>query len=141
MQQLLSSSVATPRLRTTLLTVFAVVAAFLAMIGVYGVMALTVAQRRQEIGVRIALGAGKSRVVAEILSKGLRVTGLGIVVGLVASVAATRVLTAMLFGISAFDPLTFAGVVVSVALVATAACYVPARRASRVDPVVVLRDD
>jgi putative ABC transport system permease protein len=141
MQQLMSSSIATPRLRTTLLTAFATVAAFLAMIGVYGVMALTVAQRRQEIGVRIALGAGKSRVVAEILGKGLRVTGLGIVVGLVGAVAATRVLTAMLFGISAFDPLTFAGVVGSVALVATAACYVPARRASRVDPVVVLRDD
>ncbi len=141
MQQLMSSSIATPRLRTTLLTAFATVAAFLAMIGVYGVMALTVAQRRQEIGVRIALGAGKSRVVAEILSKGLRVTGLGIVIGLVGAVAATRVLTAMLFGVSAFDPLTFAGVVVSVALVATAACYVPARRASRVDPVVVLRED
>ncbi len=141
MQQLMSSSIATPRLRTTLLTAFATVAAFLAMIGVYGVMALTVAQRRQEIGVRIALGAGKSRVVAEILGKGLRVTGLGIVIGLVGAVAATRVLTAMLFGVSAFDPLTFAGVVVSVALVATAACYVPARRASRVDPVVVLRED
>ena len=101
------------------------------MIGVYGVMALTVAQRRQEIGVRIALGAGKSRVVAEVLGKGLRVTGLGIVVGLVGAVAATRVLTAMLFGISAFDPLTFAGVIVSVSLVAAAACYVPARRATR----------
>ncbi len=141
MQQLMSSSIATPRLRTTLLTAFAAVAAFLAMIGVYGVMALTVAQRRREIGVRIALGAGRSRVVAEVLGKGLRVTGLGIVVGLVAAVAATRVLTAMLFGVSTYDPLTFAGVVVSVALAAAAACYVPARRASRVDPVVVLRDD
>ena len=137
----MSGSIATPRLRTTLLTAFAAVATFLAMIGVYGVMALTVAQRRREIGVRIALGAGKSRVVAEVLGKGLRVTGLGIFVGLVAAVAATRVLTAMLFGISAFDPLTFAGVVVSVALVAAAACYLPARRASRVDPVVVLRED
>jgi putative ABC transport system permease protein len=141
MRQLMDRSIATPRLRTTLLTAFAFVAAFLAMIGVYGVMALSVAQQRQEIGIRMALGASKPTVVAEVLWRGLRVTVVGIALGLVVAVAGARVLSAMLFEITAHDPLTFGAVVVSLALVAALACYIPARRASRVDPLIALREE
>ncbi|MEE9534150.1 MAG: FtsX-like permease family protein, partial [Acidimicrobiia bacterium] len=141
MRQLMDRSIATPRLRTTLLTAFAFVAAFLAMIGVYGVMALSVAQQRQEIGIRMTLGASKPTVVAEVLWRGLRVTVIGIALGLVGAVAGAQVLSAMLFEITAYDPLTFGAVVVSLALVAALACYIPARRASRVDPLVALREE
>jgi putative ABC transport system permease protein len=138
-RELLARSVATPRLRMTLLSAFAAVAALLAMVGVYGVMALAVAQRTQEIGVRMALGAGRSRVVGDVLKRGLGLTGMGIVLGVAVSVAATRVLATMLFGVSAHDPVTFAAVTVFLALVAALACYIPARRASRVDPLEAIR--
>jgi putative ABC transport system permease protein len=138
-RELFARSVATPRLRMTLLSAFAAAAALLAMIGVYGVMALTVAQRTQEIGVRMALGAGRSRVVGEVLTRGFRVTALGIVLGIGGSVVATRALATMLFGVSAYDPLTYTAVTGSLILVAAMACYLPARRASRVDPVEAIR--
>jgi putative ABC transport system permease protein len=138
-RELLHQSIATPRLRMTLLSAFALVAAFLAMIGVYGVMALTVAQRTQEIGVRMALGAARTRVIGEVLARGFRMTGLGIVIGVGGSVAATRVLSTMLFGVSAYDPLTYTAVTGSLVLVAALACYLPAHRASRVDPLEAIR--
>jgi predicted permease len=138
-RELLARSVATPRLRMTLLSAFAATAALLAMIGVYGVMALTVAQRTQEIGVRMALGAGRSRVIGEVLTRGFRVTALGIALGIGGSVVATRVLATMLFGVSAHDPLTYTAVTGSLILVAAMACYLPARRASHVDPVEAIR--
>jgi len=100
-----------------------------------------VARRTQEMGVRMALGARGAQVVAMVLRQGMRTIAIAIVIGLVASFAATRVLETQLFGVEPTDPLTFAAVPVVLALVALAACYLPARRASRVDPVVALRAD
>jgi putative ABC transport system permease protein len=124
-----------------LLTGFAVLAMLLATIGIYGVMSYGVAKRTQELGVRMALGARRTQVVGMVLRQGMRTTAIAIVIGLAASFAATRVLEAELFGVSATDPLTFAVVPLALILIALAACYVPARRASRVDPVVALRAD
>jgi putative ABC transport system permease protein len=124
-----------------LLTGFAILAMLLATIGIYGVMSYGVAKRTQELGVRMALGARRTQVVGMVLRQGMRTTAIAIVIGLAASFAATRVLEAELFGVSATDPLTFAVVPLALVLIALAACYVPARRASRVDPVVALRAD
>jgi len=124
-----------------LLMSFAILALLLATIGVYGVMSYAVARRTQEMGVRMALGARGAQVVGMVLRQGMRTIVIAIIIGLVASFAATRVLETQLFGVEPTDPLTFAAVPVVLALVALAACYLPARRASRVDPVVALRSD
>jgi putative ABC transport system permease protein len=122
-----------------LLATFAVLAVLLAVIGVYGVMSYAVARRTQEMGVRMALGARATQVVRLVLGQGVRTIGLGIVIGLAGSLAATRLIRTQLFGVAPTDPLTFAWAPIALAVVATIACYVPARRASRVDPVVALR--
>ena len=124
-----------------LLATFAALAMLLAVIGVYGVMSYAVARRTQEMGVRMALGARATQVVRLVLGQGLRTIGLGIAIGLAASVAATRLIRAQLFGVEPTDPLTFAWAPIALAVVATIACYLPARRASRVDPVVALRSE
>ena len=111
----------------------------LAVIGVYGVMSYAVARRTQEMGVRMALGAPATQVVRLVLGQGLRTIGLGIVLGLAGAVGVTRLIEAQLFGVSPTDPVTFAWAPTALALVAMVACYLPARRASRVDPVVALR--
>ena len=140
-EQLMSESVAEPRFRTMAVLSFAAVACLLALVGIYGVMAFVVAERTHEIGVRMALGAKQSGVLRFVLGQGLRLTLLGIAIGLVGAFAATRAIQAMLFGVGAMDPLTYAVVLVALASVAMLACWIPARRASRVDPLVALRGD
>jgi len=120
---------------------FAVIAVLLALIGVYGVMSYGVASRTQEMGIRVALGAQDTQVVGLVLRQGMCSIGIALVIGLVGAAFATRALETQLFGVNATDPLTFVVVPVSLGLVALVACYLPARRASRVDPLVALRSD
>jgi putative ABC transport system permease protein len=122
-----------------LLASFALVAVLLATIGVYGVMSYAVARRTQEMGIRMALGARSNQVVGMVLRQGMRTIALALVIGLAVALAATRVLETQLYGVERLDPLTFAAVPLALALVALCACYLPARRASRVNPVTALR--
>jgi len=139
MDQLVSTSVAQPRLNLSLLVGFAVLALVLAGVGVYGVMAYAVTQRTHEFGIRMALGATTGDVLKQVLSAGGRLAALGLALGLVAALALTRLMASMLFGVKPSDPLTLGVVAGLLALVALAACYIPARRATRVDPIVALR--
>lgn len=139
MDSLLSRSVAGPRFVLTLLMVFAVVALMLGAIGIYGVIAQAVAQRTSEIGIRRALGAGAREVQAMVVGQGMRLVAIGIVLGIVSALALNRVLAGFLFQVSTTDPLTYAAVVGVVAAVAMVATLIPARRASRVDPMEALR--
>jgi predicted permease len=140
-QQILDQSVAQPRLNTSLLTVFAVMALVLAAIGIYGVISFSVTQRTQEIGVRMALGAQRSQVFQMVLREGAVLVGVGTVVGLGCAFIATPLIRSWLFGITPTDPLTLAGTTAILAILALAASYIPARRATRVDPVVAMRAD
>jgi putative ABC transport system permease protein len=138
-ERLVAGSLARQRLYAVIVVVFAVVAAVLALIGVYGVLAYTVVQRTQEIGIRLALGARVEQVLSLVLRRGLVMTVTGIALGLIGAVATTRFLQAMLFGVTPLDRWTFAGVAIVFAAVSTLACYVPARRATQVDQLVALR--
>ncbi len=122
-----------------LLGVFAGLALALACVGIYGVISYLVGQRTNEIGVRMALGAQRTDVLRLILGEGTRMVLIGVVIGIVAALGLTRLMSSQLFGVSAQDPLTFGGVALSLVIVAIAACYVPARRAMRVDPIIALR--
>jgi len=139
MEDAMAESVAQPRLRTTLLAIFSAVALLLSLIGVYGVMAYSVSERTHEIGVRIALGASPGDIRALVVGGGTRLAIVGIVVGVAGALMASRGLDALLFGVSATDPTIFALAAGSLAIAALAASYAPARRASRIDPVVLLR--
>jgi hypothetical protein len=119
--------------------VLGVLALLMASVGIYGVVAYVVNHRTREFGVRMALGAGTHHVVRLVLMDGMRLAGLGVAAGFAGSLATTRTLRAFLYGLSAIDPLTFAGVPIVLAAVALAACYIPARRAARVDPMTALR--
>ena len=132
-------SYAEPRLGLTILAVFAVLGMLLVAIGVYSVIAYTVARQTHEIGIRMALGAERAHVLRMVLGMGSRLVGLGVAVGLVASLAATRVLASQLWGVAPHDPLTLALVIAVVVMAGAAACLFPARRATRVDPMVALR--
>ncbi len=134
-------SVAAPRFRTLLLGIFAALAVCLAMAGVYGVMAYTVGQRSNEIGLRMALGANSRDVLRLVLGHGLLLAAIGLAIGLAGAVAATRLLTSLLFEVKPTDPITYAAVAVVLGVVALAACYIPARRAAKVDPLVALRQE
>ena len=119
--------------------VFASLGMILVAIGVYSVIAYTVARQTREIGIRMALGAERAHVLRMVLGMGSRLVGLGLAIGLLASLAATRVLSSQLWGVAPHDPLTLAVVITVVATAGAAACLVPARRATRVDPMIALR--
>jgi len=136
-----AGNAAQPRLNAVLLAAFAGVALLIAAIGIYGVIAYTVMQRTREIGLRMALGAPRRGVMRLIVGEGMRMSASGIVVGLLAALAVSRIMASLVYGVPARDPVTFVSVAVALTIVALAACAVPARRASRVDPMVALRDE
>jgi ABC-type antimicrobial peptide transport system permease subunit len=139
MQDIINDSLAARRFTRLLLGVFAALALALASIGIYGVISYAVTQNTHEIGLRMALGADRRAVLGMILGGAMRLTLMGIVIGIAAGLAATRAMKGLLFQVSAADPLTFFAVAFVLALVTVLASYVPARRASRVDPMVALR--
>jgi putative ABC transport system permease protein len=139
MAQVISSSVAGPRFNTLLLGGFAGVALFLAAIGIYGVMAYAITQQTHEIGIRLALGAQPRNVLQLVLRRGVRLAGVGATFGVAAALALTRLMAGLLYDVSATDPATFSCVVIVLLGIALLACYLPARRAMRVDPMVALR--
>ncbi len=139
LEEIVSDSQASRRFSTVLLDVFAGLALLLSAVGIYGVISYVVGQRTQEIGVRMALGAQRGDVLRLVLGQGAKIALMGVALGVFAALGLTRLMAKMLFGVSASDPLTFAGVTVLLVLVALAACYIPARRAMRVDPIVALR--
>jgi putative ABC transport system permease protein len=141
MEAWVSNSAAQPRINAVLVGVFAAVALLIAAIGVYGVLAYSVNQRTREIGLRMALGAQQSNVLRLIVSEGMIVGLAGIAAGLAGAYALSRALAALLFGVEARDPLTFAAVAATLMAIAFTACLVPAWRGSRIDPIVALREE
>jgi predicted permease len=141
MDEVVSNSFAARRLSMILLGVFAALALLLACAGIYGVISYLVGQRTHEIGVRVALGAQRSDVMRLIIGHGAKMAAIGVAIGIATALALTRLMSNQLFGVSAHDPLTFAAVAILLIIVAIAACYIPARRAMSVDPVVALRND
>ncbi len=139
MGSFLSDAVSTPRSTTALFVAFAALALALGLTGIYGVLSYFVAQRTREIGIRVALGAQRLNVLGLVLMEGAKMSGLGIVIGIIAALALARLMQSLLYGVGTSDPLTFLGVVIVIAVVTLLACYVPARRAMRVDPMVALR--
>jgi ABC-type antimicrobial peptide transport system permease subunit len=141
MQDRMRDSMARQRFSTIMLGAFAVFALILAAVGVYGVMSYLVSQGTHDIGVRMALGAQRSSILGLVVRQGLELTTAGIVAGLIGAAVLTRVMASLLFGVSATDLPTFSAVPVILAATALVACYLPARRATLVDPVVALRDE
>jgi ABC-type antimicrobial peptide transport system permease subunit len=139
MTDVIASTVSRPRMYAVLVGLFAAIAVTLAVIGIYGMLAYSVAQRTREIGVRMALGARAGSVIALVLGQAAVLTITGIAAGLLGAVVLTRYLRGMLFGLTPLDPATFATVSVAFLLVAMLASYLPARRAARVDPMIALR--
>jgi putative ABC transport system permease protein len=140
MEHVVSESVGQPRLMSALTTLFGVLAALLAIVGVYGVMAYNVRRQRREFGIMLALGADSSRVRNLVVARGITLAGAGVAIGLVASLALTNVLRSMLNDVTPTDPVVFATTALSIVVVATLASYLPARAAGRVDPMLILRD-
>jgi putative ABC transport system permease protein len=143
MEEVLSESVAQPRLEALLLGLFGGLALVLAAIGIYGVMSYMVTRRTSEIGIRMALGASRSAVLQMVIGEGVRLAAIGLAAGLTAGLALAfavkRVTANLLFGVSTTDPATFVAIAALLALVALLACFIPARRATKVDPMVALR--
>jgi putative ABC transport system permease protein len=141
MEQNVSQSIAEPRFRTVLLTIFAGIALLLAAVGIFGVMSYSVAQRTRELGLRIALGSSRSRVLQLVLAHGLRLTVAGVLIGLAATFLLIRYISSMLFNVPPYDPLILVGVVAALVVTSLCACYLPARRATLVDANVALREE
>jgi predicted permease len=141
MDEVFGQSVSQPRLLAQLLGFFAGLALLLAAIGTYGILSYSVTERRREIGIHMALGATRNTVLGMVLGQGLRLTVVGLVAGVAASFGLTRLLQTQLFNVKPSDPATMIAVVVFIACIAFIACYLPASRATRVDPMVVLRDE
>ena len=141
MEQRISTALARPRFNALLLNLLSTLAAALAGVGIYGVVSYSVTQRTREIGVRMALGAGSSDVLRLVTGQGMGLAVLGVAIGLPASMALTQMMKGLLYGVSATDPSIFAGAALLLCAVAFAACYLPARRAMRVDPVAALRQE
>jgi ABC-type antimicrobial peptide transport system permease subunit len=139
LNELVDESMAQTSFTLVMLAIAAGVALFLGSVGIYGVVSYVVAQRTREIGVRMAVGAQRGSVGLMVLRQSLALTGCGIVVGTVAALGLTRLMASLLFGVSPFDPITFVGVAIALAAVSVLSAWLPARRASRVDPVVALR--
>jgi predicted lysophospholipase L1 biosynthesis ABC-type transport system permease subunit len=139
MDEVFGDSVARPRFITLLLGIFAGLALLLAAVGTYGVLSYLVTQQAQEIGIRMALGANQRSVLGLVLKQGLRLAGIGLVLGTAGALAAGRLIRTLLFDISPADPITIGLVVLTMAVVATGACLIPALRATRVDPIKTLR--
>jgi len=138
MEEVISASLASQRFSMSVLGIFALLALLLASVGIYGVVSYLVGQRTQEIGIRIALGANQRDVLRMVLGDGMKMTLAGVIIGCAAALGLTRLMAGLLFGVSASDPSTFCAVAILLAIVALAACYIPARRAMRVDPMVAL---
>ena len=141
MDGVMSDRLATRRFSMIVLGVFAALALLMACVGIYGVISYLVGERTHEIAIRVALGAERWDVLRMVLRDGAEMALTGVAIGLAAALGLTRLMTSMLFGISAHDPVTMAGVVSLLTFVAFAACYIPARRAARVDPAIALRND
>jgi putative ABC transport system permease protein len=139
MQEMMAASLARRRFSLWLMAAFGALALFLASIGIYGVMAYAVSQRTQEFGIRMALGARPVDILLLAFRPGIILTSIGVVAGLLGALGATHVMSSLLFGVSSNDPLTFAGVPLALAVAASLACWIPARRAVRIPPVVALR--
>jgi putative ABC transport system permease protein len=141
MEQIRDESVATEKLNLTLLILFASVALVLALVGIYGVMSYAVTQRTREIGIRVALGAKSADVLRLVVGQGMLLAGAGVAIGLAMAYGLTRLMSALLFSVKPTDPPTFAAVTVLLVMVALVACWIPARRATKVDPLVTLRHE
>jgi putative ABC transport system permease protein len=138
-EELIDQGLWAPRVGAALLSVFGALALLLAVVGVYGVLSYSVNQQTREIGIRMAMGAQTGRVLKLVVRQGMRLALAGLILGLVIALAAMRVLSTLLFGVSWHDPLIFVGVSVVLMTAAVLACYIPARRAMKVDPMVALR--
>jgi putative ABC transport system permease protein len=141
MDQWISNSAAQPRLNSVLLSVFAAVALLIAAIGIYGVLAYSVSQRTREIGLRMALGATPRGVLGLVVGEGMTVVLIGVGIGVAGGLALGRAVSSFVFGVTVRDPVTFGGVAMILAIVALAACVIPARRAARIDPMIALRHE
>jgi ABC-type antimicrobial peptide transport system permease subunit len=141
MNQIMDESLWQRRLWSVLVGAFGTLALILAGVGIYGLLAFLVKQRTREIGVRMALGAKQSSIVALILGQGVRLLAAGVVAGLIAGYALKRGLSALLFSVTGMDPATLLGAMAVLSLVALVACYIPARRASSLDPLIALREE
>ena len=138
MDDVVANSLGTRRVSMQLFAVFAIAALLLAALGIYGVMAYSVTQRTHEIGLRMALGAQRSDVLSLVIRQGMTLTGIGVIVGLAGAFALTRVIGNLLYGVTATDPATFVAIPLLLLFVALLACYLPARRAARLDPIRAL---
>jgi putative ABC transport system permease protein len=141
MSAVVATSVQRPRFVMFLLATFGVIALVLAAVGLYGVISQSARQRTHEIGIRVALGAGRRTVIGQIVREGMQLAGIGIIIGIGLSFAVTRLLSTQLYGVTATDPATFAVIALLLATVAFIASYLPANRASRVDPVTAMRGE